>query len=968
MPRQGRPEKMKQTGSFEDVVKAAEAGCAGSQYSVAYHFANVDDGQSVNAVKFAEMAFKNPVADWRIQAGTLLADVFLKGRQHVAPSTRVAVLWLEKVAALDHAPAQLKLASLYDERNGGKEAGVEPDAARFVYWLRKAADSGEPQAQHELGGCFSRGHGVPHDDETALAWRTKAASAGYVEAQHFLALAFHGGIGMAVCHKTGISWATKAALQGHAPSQRLLGESYEQGHGVKVNVAKAVPWYEKAAMQGEVEASAHLGRMYVLAEGGLPCDYERAIPYLKYAAGAGNADAQCRLGVRYQRGEGIRQDEREAVKWYKKAAKQGVPLAQNNLGIMLLQGYAGSAPDRNAGLGWLVKAAHRGYEAAQLTVSDALANGTLTLPSWAEPVESWAKPHLGPPTPETEQSVLSTDGDLRAYACLLSNCAYCGDIPAGAKLPACAKCKLVKYCCPEHQKLAWKWHKHSCGKPLPTDALICDAGPAKLCAALGEFGLGSVDITRHLLQLLSIKLFCRQGSSSEDEVDRLRKSLLAKPADGLLALTSVANKWSSSQQHGTHIMLSALMLLSFMLEGASESEEMLAQAVRHGVPLLAASALRARPKFSVMHFAIACLTALGSAAHEMDSDEDSTVDALCDLPDIATLLLRSLEHSLVDGFSTGFSVETQTAIGLDAKSVTDVDAISAVELCRNTLKLFALLATTLPRGSGTLLREAVPVIQRAMQQHASSADVVEQGCAAMSFIMRSGAKLKDLPKCLNSVVESAALHLESGGVQLEGCRFVTMLAQYNHRKLVLAKPAALALVAAAFKHHASSADVLSSACGAMNNLCSGEPSAALEALRQVPDTLTYVLKAMNKHPTDEQMAIHGCMLLNNVALTPGLEPRSVKLLLEKAPATMLAVKRGCGDSAHVSEYASIAANALQALSRGKVEPHKFHSVPPLPLSTGQNDDRTSSRVAALAESVRSILGRHLFNVESIVEL
>ncbi len=52
------------------------------------------------------------------------------------------------------------------------------------------------------------------------------------------------------------------------------------------------------------------------------------------AAAQGDARAQYNLGVMYDKGQGVRQDYAEAVKWYRMAAEQGNANAQNNLGVM----------------------------------------------------------------------------------------------------------------------------------------------------------------------------------------------------------------------------------------------------------------------------------------------------------------------------------------------------------------------------------------------------------------------------------------------------------------------------------------------------------------------------------------------------------------------------------------------------------------------------------------------------------
>ena len=56
------------------------------------------------------------------------------------------------------------------------------------------------------------------------------------------------------------------------------------------------------------------------------------------AAESGDADAQYNLGWMYDNGEGVVEDDKEAVKWYQKAADQGDAQAQSNLGFMYEKG------------------------------------------------------------------------------------------------------------------------------------------------------------------------------------------------------------------------------------------------------------------------------------------------------------------------------------------------------------------------------------------------------------------------------------------------------------------------------------------------------------------------------------------------------------------------------------------------------------------------------------------------------
>ena len=57
------------------------------------------------------------------------------------------------------------------------------------------------------------------------------------------------------------------------------------------------------------------------------------VKWYRKAAEQGVAEAQYNLGLAYYYGEGAEEDHVEAVKWYRKAAEQGVVPAQFNLGV-----------------------------------------------------------------------------------------------------------------------------------------------------------------------------------------------------------------------------------------------------------------------------------------------------------------------------------------------------------------------------------------------------------------------------------------------------------------------------------------------------------------------------------------------------------------------------------------------------------------------------------------------------------
>ena len=81
-------------------------------------------------------------------------------------------------------------------------------------------------------------------------------------------------------------------------------------------------------------------------------------------AQAGDTEAQFVLGDMYRNGRGVKQDFKEAVKWFRKASEQGYAEAQYDLGLMYYFGR-GVERDIQESKTWMRKAAEQGNADAQ---------------------------------------------------------------------------------------------------------------------------------------------------------------------------------------------------------------------------------------------------------------------------------------------------------------------------------------------------------------------------------------------------------------------------------------------------------------------------------------------------------------------------------------------------------------------------------------------------------------------------
>jgi hypothetical protein len=168
-----------------------------------------------------------------------------------------AAAWYRKAAEQGYAPAQYKLALLYQQ----KQSGIPQDDAQAAAWLRKAADQGNAQAQAALGQCFSTARGVAQDDAQAVLWYQKAVAQNNPDAMVGLATLYDRGRGVAKDGKQAFALLNQAAGLGSAEGEYELGIDFENGQDTKKDKNQAMDWYRKAAEQGHTWAEFNLGQM-----------------------------------------------------------------------------------------------------------------------------------------------------------------------------------------------------------------------------------------------------------------------------------------------------------------------------------------------------------------------------------------------------------------------------------------------------------------------------------------------------------------------------------------------------------------------------------------------------------------------------------------------------------------------------------------------------------------------------------
>ncbi len=158
------------------------------------------------------------------------------------------------------------------------------------------------------------------------------------------------------------------------------------------------------AEKGDARSQTDLGEAFFFGKFGAVKDDVEAVKWWRKAAAQNLPLAQFNLGVCYAKGQGVAKDEVEAVKWYHKAAEQGYSGAQLNLGISYDFGK-GVAEDPLEAVKWYRKAAEQREAEAQYNLGVCYANGNGVAKDEVEAVKwyrnaaeqnfAWAQFNLG---------------------------------------------------------------------------------------------------------------------------------------------------------------------------------------------------------------------------------------------------------------------------------------------------------------------------------------------------------------------------------------------------------------------------------------------------------------------------------------------------------------------------------------------------------------------------------------------
>lgn len=335
-----------------DILQPLEASGDMDAASVLAHMYRRGLGVPQNYVRAAELdgaAARRGVARSQNAFGHALIEGFGVTRDRAA-----GLQWLTRAAETGNPDYQFDLGSALMRAQG-------PDYRSAARWYDAAAQQGHVEAKTNLGLLYLQGTGVPEDPAEAQRLFREAAQAGDAQAQNNLGLLYVRGIGIEQDYAQAAAWFSLAAEQGLAEGMRNLSVLHESGYGMPVNedAARALLSAAREIEMGNVAS--------LVASLGVPFD-DRLVepdwrqpldPAENAAALAGDTIALYRTAFRFLGGLGVRQDNREGRERLERAAGQGSRAAALNLCLLYANG-SGVPQSYRTALVWCSLASYLG--------------------------------------------------------------------------------------------------------------------------------------------------------------------------------------------------------------------------------------------------------------------------------------------------------------------------------------------------------------------------------------------------------------------------------------------------------------------------------------------------------------------------------------------------------------------------------------------------------------------------------
>jgi TPR repeat protein len=282
-------------------------------------------GRESVTINAGRTTFGDPLSFYHVNAGPVSASHHGSAFSFAVDSQRVTIMCTDCIVeasrarsiGFGHAMSYVEQVDRLSAAGGSSVAyrfgQAWADVAGRLQTYQVAAARGDSDANVNLGSAYFNGNGVSKDYATALHYYQLAAAQSDAAGEVNLGVMYANGYGIPRNYDTAAHYFNLAADQGYAAGENNLGAMYDSGTYVSpANLAA------RKALQNPS------GEVYLEVAG----DYLSARSYYLRAAAQGDPAAEFNLGYMYEYGDGrIARDNATALRYYQLAAAQGDPAA-----------------------------------------------------------------------------------------------------------------------------------------------------------------------------------------------------------------------------------------------------------------------------------------------------------------------------------------------------------------------------------------------------------------------------------------------------------------------------------------------------------------------------------------------------------------------------------------------------------------------------------------------------------------
>ncbi len=268
----------------------------------------------------------------------------------------------------------------------------------------------------EAFGAYQRGYYL-----TAMDKALPRAQLGDPAAQTLIAEILSQGLGVKRDMKNAAFWYGKAAEGGDPAAMFKYALLLMEGNNVTRDRAKADEFMRKAADGGNSSAEFNWAQTLVADNPG-DKGLKLALPYYEKSAEQGIADAQYAVAQIYQQVPDLPEEKKQVARdWLARAAHAGFDTAQLDMGVWLINGVGGPK-DYVRGFEWLKLAANRGNVVAQNKLAHLYVNAIGTAPNPIEAAKWYVlSRRAGLTDPSLEDFYLGIEDDQQKAAIEAAN-------------------------------------------------------------------------------------------------------------------------------------------------------------------------------------------------------------------------------------------------------------------------------------------------------------------------------------------------------------------------------------------------------------------------------------------------------------------------------------------------------------------------------------------------------------------